>query len=455
MARLKKTLMPVADEGAFDRICSHLNPEWIEAALTATGTASVRRRRLPAAQVIWLVLGMALYRHRPIWELVERLDLVLGGRKLPARSAVSQARARVGPKPMEWLFATTARKWAHEGARASEWRGLAVYGVDGTSSRAPDSLENRAHFGGQRCGRNGGMSAYPMVRIATLTALRSHLLAAASFGPYSEGELKYAARLWSEVPNDSLTIVDRNFLKANVLLPLARGGTNRHWMTRAKSNTVMDRVKRLGNGDWLVELHVSSRSQQEDASLPARYPARAIRYHRRGFRPQTLLTSLLDPDSWPMSELVELYHERWEIELGYDEIKTEMLERQEAIRSQTPRGVEQELWGVALAYNLVRLEMTRIAEEAGVPPNRISFVAALRLIRDEWMWLAGSSPGAIPKHLRRLRATVARYVLPPRRRQRRAPRAVKIKMSNYPRKRPIPVAQRRAALRKRARVAAM
>lgn len=455
MARTVKTLLPEADEGAFDRICAHLNPEWIEQALVATGTASVRRRRLPAEQVIWLVLGMALYRHRPIWELVERLDLVLGARTPPARSAIAQARARLGPKPIEWLFSTTARKWAHERARTEAWRGLALYGVDGTSVRVPDSLENRDHFGGQMCGRNGGMSAYPMVRIATLAALRSHLLAAASFGPYGASELEYASRLWSEVPNDSLTIVDRNFLKANILLPLTGGGTNRHWMTRAKSNTAMKRVRRLGKGDWLVELNVSSRSRKEDAQLPMRYPARAIRYHRRGFRPQTVLTSLLDPDRWPAQELVELYHERWEIELGYDEIKTELLERQEAIRSQRPGGVEQELWGVALAYNLIRLEMARIADEAGVSPNRISFVAAMRLIRDEWMWLAGASPGAIPKNLRRLRESVGRYLLPPRRRQRRAPRAVKIKMSNYPRKRPLPVARRRAKLRKRARSAAM
>lgn len=455
MARMAKPLLPEADEGAFERICAHLNPEWIERALAATGTASVRRRRLPAEQVLWLVLGMAIYRDRPIAELAERLDLVLGPNTPPARSAVAQARSRVGPKPLEWLFSTTARKWAHESARAEEWRGLALYGVDGTSVRVPDSLKNREHFGGQRCGRNGGMSAYPMVRIATLAALRSHLLAAASFGPYGAGELEYASRLWSEVPDDSLTIVDRNFLKANILLPLARGGTNRHWMTRAKKNTAMKQVRRLGKGDWIVELNVSSPSRQEDEQLPLRYQARALRYHRKGFRPQTILTSLLDRERWPADELVELYHERWEIELGYDEIKTEMLERQEAIRSQKPAGVEQELWGVALAYNLVRLEMTRIADEAGVSPNRISFVAALRIIRDEWMWLAGASPGAIPKNLRRLRERVGRYVLPPRRSERRAPRAVKIKMSNYPRKKPLPVAKRRAKLRARARRAAI
>src|SRR5450432_2410446 len=167
-------------------------------------------------------------------------------------------------------------------------------------------------------------------------------------------------------------------------------------------------------------------------------------YRRPGFRPQTLLTSLLDPVAYPAAEVVALYHERWEIELGYDEVKTDMLERQEAIRSRTPKGVAQELWGVALAYNLVRLEMERVADEADVEPSRISFVMALRLIRDEWMWTAATnSSGASPRDLRELREDVGRFVLPPRR-ARTYPRAVKIKMSNYPRKRPATPRRRRA-----------
>jgi len=103
------------------------------------------------------------------------------------------------------------------------------------------------------------------------------------------------------------------------------------------------------------------------------------------------------------------------IELGYDEIKTEVLEREESIRSQNPSSVAQEIWGILLAYNLVRLEMERVADEAGVAPTRISFIAALHLVCDEWLWCAVASPGNIPKHLRNLRAKLTRLILPPRR----------------------------------------
>lgn len=171
------------------------------------------------------------------------------------------------------------------------------------------------------------------------------------------------------------------------------------------------------------------------AALPRTWECRAVRYQIRGFSPQWLLTSLLDAKTCPAAEVAALYHERWEIELGYDEVKTEMLEREETIRCRGPQAVRQEVWGLLLAFNLVRLEMERIADEARVEPTRISFITALHFICDEWIWCASAAPGAIPRHLRNLRASVRRFLLPPRRSQRRYPRAVKIKMSGYPRKR--------------------
>jgi hypothetical protein len=79
--------------------------------------------------------------------------------------------------------------------------------------------------------------------------------------------------------------------------------------------------------------------------------------------------------------------------------------------------------------------MARAADAAHVAPTRISFLAALHLIRDEWLWCAAAAPGAIPHHLHRLQQTLSLFLLPPRRPQRRYPRAVQLKMSGYPRHR--------------------
>ncbi len=155
---------------------------------------------------------------------------------------------------------------------------------------------------------------------------------------------------------------------------------------------------------------------------------------------------MLDSERYPAVELRGLYHERWEIELGFGEIKTDMLERLETIRSKSPPAVNQEMWGLFLAYNLVRLEMERIAAELKVEPTRISFVAALRYFVEQWLWATQTlSPGAIPKRLATMRDRLRRFVLPPRRPKRVFPRAVKIKMSNYARKLPVKSSSRSAA----------
>jgi Transposase DDE domain len=165
-----------------------------------------------------------------------------------------------------------------------------------------------------------------------------------------------------------------------------------------------------------VEIELSRDTRRRNPGLPATWVARAIHYRRKGFQPSVLVTSLTDPTKHPRDEVVELYHERWEIELGYDEVKTHMLAREEAIRSRTSEGARQELWGVGLAYNLVRLEMERVAIAAGVPPRRISFVNSLMLLCNAWLvWSAEPlAPGRIPSQLRDLEAQLSLLLLPPR-----------------------------------------
>ena len=118
----------------FPDVRRNIDREWIEQALQATGTATIRRRRLPAEQVVWLVIGMALYRNRSIHDIVSKLDLVLPGESpTVVPSAVADARARLGAEPMEWLFTRCADEWAH-----------AVPGATlGAVSRFMDSMDRR------------------------------------------------------------------------------------------------------------------------------------------------------------------------------------------------------------------------------------------------------------------------------------------------------------------------
>jgi len=433
--------------GAGDRAASFalfsetVDAAWIAQALQATGTATIRRRKLPAEYVVWLVIGMGLLRDRSIREVVRHLDLVLptrAGRGTVSGAAIAQARDRLGPAPLAALFAQTAAEWGRAAVEETRWRDLAVYGVDGTTLRVPDTAENEAGFGrvATRWESTGG---YPQLRLVALMVLGQHLLTGLAVGGFEDSELALATPLWPQLPDASVVIIDREFAVYALFHQLGDPARQRHWLTRAKTGATALRrrvVERLGPCDHLVDLCPSHQTRFVHRDLAATLRVRAIRYQRRGFRVQTLLTSLLDPVAYPAPDLVALYHERWELELAFDEVKTHTLERAEALRSKTPDRVRQEVWGLAIGYNLVRLAMARVAARARVPPVRISFRHALQFVRLFWLTAWTASPGVLPRRLEALHDELALLILPDRRPDRRYPRAVKIKMSNYPRNRP-------------------
>ena len=203
-------------------------------------------------------------------------------------------------------------------------------------------------------------------------------------------------------------------------------------MTRKKRNVRYRVVKTLGPGDELVVL---SRPKGLSDKLPPQLVARAIHYQWPGYPPQTLLTSLLSPEHFPARELVEHYHERWEAEVSLDEVKTHLLVGHGTqLRSRSAQRVRQEAWGLLVMYNLVRLQMLRVAQEHGVPARKLSFRAAALLSGNVWSsaWL--TPPGTIYGLMSEMERNLKQLLLPERR-ARSNRREVKRKMSNYPKKR--------------------
>jgi hypothetical protein len=426
---------------SFDQFSAAIDPQWIAEALAATGTASVRRRKLPAEHVVWLVIGMGLFRDRSIAQVVHHLDLVVptagGGRQVVTNAAIVQAREQLGAAPLAALFTQTATTWAHAAAAEERWRGLAVYGLDGTTLRVADTPENVAHFG-RPPSRHGEGAGYPQLRLVTLLTLRARLLAGAAFGPYHTSEGALARAVWAALPEHAVVILDRGFCGYALFHVLGTPDHDRHWIVRARSGpTALTQavIERFSGGDALVELRPSRATRAQHPDLPPTLCVRAVRIQRHGFRPYWVFTSLLNPATHPAAELAALYHERWELELAFDELKTHTCERLEALRSKAPGRVEQEVWGLLLGYNLVRLVMGRAVPRAGVPPGRLSYRYALLAVRAFGHTAWDTSPGTLPRRLEALLDELARFVLPERR-PRRYPRAVKIKMSNYPRNRP-------------------
>lgn len=432
---------------SFAGLCKNLNEAWLDEALGLVGgRATLRRRKLPVERAMWIVIGMALFRDRSIQEVVAHLDLALPkGTSCEGISpgAIPLARERLGVAPVQRLFELTAKHWALRPAESERWRGLSLFAVDGTCLRVPDTAANDDEFG--RPGSNRSSAGYPQVRLVALLALQSRILAGLAYSPYHAGELTVARSIWPSIPDNSLSILDRaynSFWDFNTLRS-APGFENRHWLVRKSSTLTWRTIEKLGPGDEIVEFEPSSRLRKEHPEIPATLRARMIKFHVPGYRPTTVITSLLDPVAFPADEIAKLYHFRWEIEIAYDEIKTDLLDRLESLRSLKPDGIRQEIAGIGIAYNLVRVEMARVAADEGVSPNRISFRHSLQLIRAFCLNSWTTQPGALPRRLGSMEKDLRLLILPERRIERRYPRQVKIKMSNYKRHPGRPHAQRR------------
>jgi hypothetical protein len=414
------------------RLGVHLPYEWIEAALEYKGKASIRVRLLPARQVVWLVIGLALYRHLSIKEVLDDLDLALPeleGRCVTA-SAACQARERLGAEPLHWLFQTSAKAWHNEDRSAFQFHGMDLLAMDGTTLRLADSAANREHFGAQIYA-DKKVANFPQTRGVTLMSVPTHLVLDARFGVYKTSEMTYARELIPSIPDNSLTILDRGFLSAELLCNLVARGTQRHYLIPAKSNTKWKLIDGTDE-DGTVEMEVSNEAMALDATLPATWRARAIRIADGKGKLVYLLTSLTDRKLFRVKQLIDCYWRRWEIETSYRELKHSMLGSAHTLRSMTVEGVTQEIWGALIAYNLVRVEIAKAALEAKCQPTDISFTLAFRTIQYElFIAAATQAQGKLPAGLKRLRQRLV-LDLKEFRPDRKFDRVVKAKAQRYP-----------------------
>ena len=413
------------------RLGQHLPCEWIEQAIQNTESVSIRHRRLPAEQVVWLMVALALYRHKSIGEVLDDLGLAVPDEQTPfvSKSAAAQARQRLGSEPLKWLFDHSARHWGMQDRRAYLFKGLQVFAMDGTTLRTHDTADHREHFGAQLYA-SGTVASYPQVRGVTLTALPTHLIYSAVFGPYSTNEMLYAKQLVDDIPHESLTVFDRGFLSAEILCALTGAGTERHFIIPAKSNTKWEVLEDNAN-DTLVRMRVSPQARAKRPELPEFWEARAITVVDSQGRQRILLTSLRDRRRYKPADIAACYERRWGIETSYRELKQTMLGTALTLRSKTVEGVYQEIWGTLIAYNLIRLEIAKAALVVKCEPTEVSFIRAFHLIQFELHWAATSrSYGKLPATMKHLRERLV-SLLNDERPDRKCDRAVKATPKRY------------------------
>lgn len=388
--------------------------------------------RLPKWFMVWFVVGLGLFATDCYRQVFRWLQSARAKVRVPQRSSLCEARSRLGVAPLYWLMKAVVRLLATPATQGAFYRGLRLMALDGFVLDLPDTADNERVFGRPKGGRTAG--AFPQVRVLALCEVGTHVIWRCLIKPIRRAEITMAKALLRFAAPDMLLLWDRGFLSyANVRDVLAGEA---HLLARIKKTLKFSEREPLPDGSYLATLYRSAKDRRRDRDGVR---VRVIEYTIEDpGRPGSgerhrLLTTLLDPRSDPAARLIELYHERWEIELAIDELKTHQRGRA-VLRSQTPAGVAQEVYGLLLAHYVVRSLMFEAATRSGLPPRRVSFTGALKVLRCRLAECRGGTR-ARRRWYERLLAEIAEEILPERR-DRVNPRVIKRKMSKWAKKRP-------------------
>ena len=402
--------------GELTRIVSH---DLVDAALENTGRMQRRVRALPSRVVVYLLLAGALFTeigYRGVWaRLVAGLDPATVA--TPGSSALSQAMRRVGVAPLRELFTLLAGP----AAGAPRWHGLLVCAIDGTCMFVPNSAANAAAFGRQT-GRPGAESGYPMLRLLTIVACGTRTIVDAVFGSYHIGETTYAPQLLQCVKPGMLLLADRNFAVTALIEQIAVA--NADLLIRCKDARKLPPITQLSDRTWLARMG-SVTVRVIDAAITVRLGGGASRVgHYR------LVTTLTDEKRYPAHELVELYHQRWEIETSYLELKSTILGGR-VLRAASPAGVTQEVYALLITYQALRTALADATlARPDIRPDRLSFIVALHAARDQVIHAATAITDTTIDLIGRIGAAALNQPLPARR-PRACPRVVKRAISKH------------------------
>jgi len=389
---------PVADV-RIGVLTSQIPPELVDEVIEVTGCREKRRRLLPARAVVYLVLGMCLLSgsdragppgYRAVMRSLTSGLRHLAGASLPVRQAFGKARARLGSKPLELLFDRVRGTRAGPGTPGAFAFGRRVVSWDATTIDAPRTAANLAAFGAQ-----GGGQATPAVRLLALIECGTHAVIEAAFdGAARASEMDLARRVLHALGPRMLLLADRNFKGYQLWTAACAGGADLLW--RIPGNWVLPAEKVLPDGSYLAVLRTPEASRQGYRNRLYGRPSSAGRLVRvidytvtiragGAIRAEDcrLITTLTGPDEAPAAALAALYHERWESEGSYCELKVRLKGAGFALRSKSPDLVCQEMYALLAVYHALCSLQARAAATAGIDPGSISFTVTLRAVRDQ------------------------------------------------------------------------
>lgn len=359
--------------------------EKVAAVLRETERSSVRQRDLPAHVVVYYVIALALYMRSSYREvlrcLLEGVQWLMDPSarvKVAGKSGISQARRRLGAAPMKTLYDSVVKPVATAETRGAWYRQWRLVSLDGSTFDVADTAENEKEFG--RPGASRGASAYPKIRFVGLLENGTHVLFAARMADYATDELKLAEEVVPALREGMLCLADRFFPSYKLWQQASSTGADLLWRTR--QNARLDVERRFRDGSYLSRIYSSTSDRRNRRNG---ITVRVIDYRLKGVADAEpiyrLITTILDPKQAPAKELAALYHERWEIETAFDELKTHLRGAQIVLRSKAPELVRQEFFGLLLAHFAIRALMHEAALKVDEDPDRMAFVHTTRVVQ--------------------------------------------------------------------------
>ncbi len=347
-------------------------PDLVDEVIAKAGRTEQRNRSLPARMMAYFAIGMAMHSEGSYEDVLSQLTDGLAwssgwaqNYSPPSKSAIFQARARLGPEPMKALFARVAVPIGTEATPGTWLAGRRLVAIDGMCLDVADTPENSAYFG--RPGVNKGeQAAFPQARVVALAECGTHAVFAAEIGKYTDSEATLAERLLTHLKPGMLLLADRGFFSFALWRKATATGADLLWRIRTDTNGPRaQHLQDLPDGSWLAHLKKST-DRTDTPPMLVRVVDYTIDDGRANPESYRLFTTLLDPDQVSATELAAAYHERWEVELTFDELKTHQRGPRLVLRSKSPDLVQQEIWGHLCCHYAIRTLMADAAEHPAV-----------------------------------------------------------------------------------------
>ena len=359
-------------------------PVLVDDVIAGCGRTEQRSRSLPARVMAYFAIGMALHAEGSYEDVLGLLTdgLAWSAREeplvLPSKSAIFQARARLGSEPLEALFRRVVRPLASPDAPGCWLAGRRLVAIDGTCLDVADTVDNAKFFGRPGVSK-GEQAAFPQARLVGLVECGSHALFDAEVGSYSTGEIELARPLVARLQPGQLCLADRGFYGFALWCEAQETGADLLWRMRSSQRLDPDEV--LADGSYLSKVFEVRNFKRRGEGIVVRVIDYTIDDGRTNDNVYQLITTILDPSVASATDLAVAYSQRWEIESAFDELKTHQRGARTVLRSKSPDLVLQEIWGHLCCHYAIRTLMFEAAHHATVDPDRVSFVAALRIAR--------------------------------------------------------------------------